>query len=228
MPQKNKALLILALTICLLLAAIGSSHNLPSILNTKLKEGLQILQSANADALRDYLQSFGIGAAFVSAFLMILQAVISPLPAFVITLANGLLFGWFWGGLLSLVSSTAAAWLCFELSRFLGRPFIEQWMGQQILLKSDALITRFGVSAIVIARFVPVLPFDPISYAMGLSKMSRRSFLIANFGGQLPATFFYSYLGEQIPQGFSLGILGVLVGITVFGLATQKVLASLK
>jgi uncharacterized membrane protein YdjX (TVP38/TMEM64 family) len=39
---------------------------------------------------------------------MVLQAVAAPLPAFVITFANGLAFGAFWGGLLSVFGATVA------------------------------------------------------------------------------------------------------------------------
>ena len=59
------------------------------------------LKNADVEGFRDYLLSFGPLAAIISALLMIFQSVMAPLPAFVITFANGLLFGWFYGALLS-------------------------------------------------------------------------------------------------------------------------------
>jgi uncharacterized membrane protein YdjX (TVP38/TMEM64 family) len=44
---------------------------------------------------------------------MILQAVVAPLPAFLITFANASLFGAFWGAALSWTSAMAGAALCF-------------------------------------------------------------------------------------------------------------------
>ena len=60
-----------------------------------------LLGRGDVVGLRDYLLSFGLWAPVISAVLMVFQSVVAPLPAFVITFTNGLLFGAFWGTLLS-------------------------------------------------------------------------------------------------------------------------------
>ena len=57
---------------------------------------------------------------------MILQAIVAPLPAFLITLANAALFGAFWGGALSWFSAMVGAGLCFCIARALGREVVEK------------------------------------------------------------------------------------------------------
>ncbi len=52
----------------------------------------------------------------------------------------------------------------------------------------------------LIARLVPIVSFDIISYAAGLTPMRFRDFLGATLVGMAPATFLYAYLGEQAPQ----------------------------
>ena len=47
----------------------------------------------DANSLRDYLNEFGSGAAFVSVAVMVVQAAFLPIPGFVIVFANGLAFG---------------------------------------------------------------------------------------------------------------------------------------
>ena len=79
--------------------------------------------------VRDYLLGFGAWAPVVSGSLMVLQSVLAPLPAFVVTFANGLLFGWAWGALLSWSSAMAGAALCFWIARSLGRPVAEKLAG---------------------------------------------------------------------------------------------------
>lgn len=49
-------------------------------------------------------------------------------------------------------------------------------------------------------RLVPIISFDMISYAAGLTPMRFRDFLGATLVGMAPATFLYAYLGEQAPQ----------------------------
>lgn len=59
--------------------------------------------------ISNYLRSFGVWAPIASLGLMVLQAVAAPVPAVLITFANGLAFGVFWGGLLTIAGQTLAA-----------------------------------------------------------------------------------------------------------------------
>ena len=146
--------------------------------------------------LRDYLLGFGIFAPIASALLMIVQAVIAPIPAFMITFTNGLLFGWLWGAALSWSSAMAGAALCFWLARVLGRSAIDKLAGNSRSLEVfDLFFARYGVHSILIARVLPFVPFDPISYGAGLTRMRFWPFFLATGVGQLPATLLYSWLG---------------------------------
>ena len=70
------------------------------------------------ETARKYIASYGALAPVVSAILMIFQSVIAPLPAFLITFANGLLFGVWWGAALSWSSAMLGAALCFFYRTF--------------------------------------------------------------------------------------------------------------
>lgn len=154
---------------------------------------------ASVQALRAWLLGLGPWAPVASAALMVLQAVVAPLPAFAITLANGLVFGWAWGALLSWSSAMAGAALCFWLARALGRPAVERLLGgAPVLEAADRLVERHGDRAILVARLLPFVPFDPVSYGAGLTATRWRPFLVATGLGQLPATLLYSWLGERL------------------------------
>jgi uncharacterized membrane protein YdjX (TVP38/TMEM64 family) len=164
--------------------------------------GVRALSAADArdavEAFRAYVLGYGAWAPLVSAALMVLQSVVAPLPAFVITFANGLLFGWAWGALLSWASEMAGAALCFSLSRALGRPAVERLLGRAAGLDAaDRFFVRHGTRAVLLARLLPFVPFDPVSYCAGLTSTGFRPFLVATGLGQLPATLLYSWLGER-------------------------------
>jgi uncharacterized membrane protein YdjX (TVP38/TMEM64 family) len=130
---------------------------------------------------------------------MVLQALVAPLPAFVITFANGLVFGWGWGALLSWSSAMAGAALCFWLARALGRPAVERLAGGGAALDgADRFFARHGNRAILAARLLPFVPFDAVSYGAGLTSTGFGPFLVATGLGQLPATLLYSWLGEAV------------------------------
>jgi uncharacterized membrane protein YdjX (TVP38/TMEM64 family) len=185
--------------------------------------GIEALDPRDVSRLRDYLLRFGLWAPAVSFLLMVLQSVAAPLPAFVITLANGLLFGAFWGAVLSWSSAMVGAALCFGIARVLGRPLVERLVGQRPLARADAFFERYGSHAVLIARLIPLISFDVVSYAAGLTRISLGRFLLATGIGQLPATIAYSVLGENLTTGSQLGLwaIGVIASLLVLGLAVK-------
>jgi uncharacterized membrane protein YdjX (TVP38/TMEM64 family) len=146
-----------------------------------------------------------------SCFLMVLQALVAPVPSFLITFANGLAFGVFWGWMLSVFGHVLAASVCFGISRALGRVPVEVLVGRAGLESADRWFARWGVYAVFAGRLLPGVAFDAISYAAGLTNMRFRNFLVATTLGIVPQTFLYSYLGRQAPE--YVGLFLVTTGI---------------
>lgn len=183
-----------------------------------IQKAFQVLSQADVKSLRAYLLSFGIWAPTVSALLMVFQAIIAPLPAFVITFTNGLLFGVWWGTLLSWSSAMVGAAACFYISHIFGRPVVQKLAGgRRSLDMTDSFFKRYGRYAILVARLLPFVPFDPISYGAGLTSMGFWEFWIATGIGQLPATIVYSYLGQSmtgtVKVVFWLFVVVIAIGI---------------
>lgn len=169
--------------------------------------------SAAIQAFRDYLLGFGAWAPVVSGGLMVFQSIAAPLPAFVITFANGLLFGWAWGALLSWTSAMLGAILCFRIARSLGRPVVEKLAGgSQTLDTWDLFFSHYGNRAILVSRLLPFVSFDIVSYGAGLTSISFWNFVWSTGLGQLPATLLYSYLGQNLTG--SIKVLFWLFSIT--------------
>ncbi|MFD2922826.1 TVP38/TMEM64 family protein [Halobacillus naozhouensis] len=161
-----------------------------------VNDAIVVMQQADVSAFRAYLLSFGPLAPIVSGWLMVFQSVIAPLPAFVITFANGLVFGWLGGALLSWGSAMAGAILCFYLAKWLGRPVVQRFVSGKALAWWDQFFQKYGSYSVLIARLVPIISFDLVSYAAGVTPITFWNFFWATGLGQLPATLLYSYLGE--------------------------------
>lgn len=170
-----------------------------------------LLSMLDVDAIKEYILSFGIWAPVISFFLMIFQSVAAPLPAFVVTFANANLFGWVKGALLSWSSAMAGAVLCFYIAKFYGRDVVEKLTGKFALDSVDGFFERYGKYTILIARLLPFISFDIISYAAGLTSMSFWSFFWATGVGQLPATIVYSYVGGMLTGGVKKFVMGLLI-----------------
>ncbi len=177
------------------------------------------------ETARAYIASYGVLAPIVSAILMIFQSVIAPLPAFLITFANGLLFGVWWGAALSWGSAMIGAALCFFIARGLGRPVIVKLLSEAAVNTSDQFFQRYGKHAVLIARLVPIISFDVISYGAGLTSMQFWGFAIATGIGQLPATLLYSYLGDRATGSIKilLWVFGIVMAVSiVIGLVKRR------
>ena len=93
---------LLRLVLLLVIAALfGLLYLLSAGFRSEVNQALGILGRGDIAGLRDYILSFGLWAPIASCFLMVLQALVAPVPSFLITFANGLAFGVFWGWLLS-------------------------------------------------------------------------------------------------------------------------------
>ena len=182
---------------------------------------LGILGRGDIEGLKEYIVAFGLWAPVASVFLMVLQALAAPVPSFVITFANGLAFGVFWGWMLSLFGHVVAAAVCFGISRALGRAPVEALVGRTGLESADRWFERWGLYAVFAGRLVPGVAFDAVSYAAGLTGMRFRPFILATALGIFPQTFLYSFLGRQAPQYVGLFLVAsgtVVAGVVVFAL----------
>ena len=196
---------LLRLVLLVFLAALfGLIYLLSAGFRSEVNQALGLLGRGDIAGLKDYILSFGLWAPIASCFLMVLQAIVAPVPSFLITFANGLAFGVFWGWMLSLFGHVLAASVCFGISRSLGRVPVEVLVGKTGLQSADRWFARWGMYAVFAARLVPGIAFDVISYAAGLTRMRFRNFLIATTFGIFPQTFLYSYLGRQAPEYVAL------------------------
>ncbi len=164
----------------------------------------------DVDTIKGYILSFGIWAPLISFALMLFQSLIAPLPAFLITFANAAIFGWIFGALLSWASAMAGAALCFGIARYFGREVTEKLTSKMALGEVDRFFKQHGKYTILIARLLPFVSFDIVSYAAGLTSMSFRSFFWATGIGQLPATLIYSYAGGMLSGNSRTFVLGLL------------------
>ncbi len=159
----------------------------------------------------EFMARYGAAAAAVSFLLMVFQSVIAPLPAFLITIANANLFGWWQGAILSWASAMAGAAVCFWIARVVGREAVERLAGKNGIRQMEEFFRRHGTQSVLIARLLPFVSFDWVSYFAGLTSMRFWSFFWATGVGQLPATIVYSYVGGMLTGGARLLMTGLLI-----------------
>ena len=210
---KNKSKIIL---ICIILILILLYFFNPTI-NKLVNNIFSMFSTGDFKVVRDFIDEYGTYAMLVSAGLMVFQSV-APLPAFLITFANANLFGWWQGAILSWSSAMLGAVICFYISRILGRDVVEKLTSRVGLESVDGFFEKHGRQSILIARLLPFMSFDLVSYGAGLTSMAFIPFFVATGIGQLPATIIYSYVGGMLTGGAQLLVTGLLIlfALTIF------------
>jgi len=129
---------------------------------------------------------------------MAIQGLLVPIPSEVVLLSTGMIWGWFFGGIMGIIGSMAASLLCFYISRKGGRPLAKKFVGESGLDMADNLIKKYGITAIIISRFIPFISFDVISYASGLVDIDVKKYSIGTLIGSIFRAFFYSIWGALL------------------------------
>ena len=216
MEKKNKKWLGKILVIAMFIVALLAYKFVPSVHNG-FDMIADMFYSGDFTIVKDFVASYGVYAAAVSFILMILQSIAAPLPAFLLTVANANLFGWWKGAILSWSSAMAGAAVCFYIARILGRDVVEKLNGKNGIKQIEEFFDKHGKMSILVARLLPFISFDIVSYVAGLTPMKFWGFFIATGLGQLPATIVYSYVGGMLTGGAQLLVNGLLILFALFG-----------
>ena len=147
-----------------------------------------------------------------------LYAVLSALDfsGLVLTLAGGALFGFWWGALLNTIGANLGATGAFWLARALGRDGLRALVGDR-LARLDRLAEAAGPVWLFRLRLIPVVPFNLLNLAAGLTGMRWGAYAVATAIGILPGTLVYTYFAAAITSGASGGSRTALVRALVAG-----------
>ena len=207
---KKKSSLIKKLALVGVALALLLIYLFVPAVNKLINDIIKMFQTGNFSAMRSFIAQYGPYAMLVSSLLMIFQSLAAPLPAFFITLTNANLFGWWQGCILSFASSMIGAAMCFFIARILGRDIVEKICTKGALAQIEEFFSKYGKKCILVARLLPFISFDVVSYAAGLTSMGFWGFFLATGIGQAPACIVYSYVGGMLTGGAKLMFMGLL------------------
>ncbi len=139
-----------------------------------------------------------------------------PFPAEILALCAGAVYGTVWGTVLIWVGAMIGASLSFALARWLGQPFVNAVLGPVSRARLDGWTAEQGAVALLVARFIPVIAFNLINYAAGLTRVGWGTFLWTTGLGIVPLTVLMVWMGERMMELTWPWLLGLSVsGIAV-------------
>jgi uncharacterized membrane protein YdjX (TVP38/TMEM64 family) len=139
--------------------------------------------------------------AFVLAYAI---AVVAFVPASLLTLAAGTIFGLAKGVVYVFVAATTGAALAFLVSRHFARRAVERRIaGNRRFAAIDRAVAAEGRKVVFLLRLSPVFPFTLLNYALGLTRVRFGDYLVASLG-MIPGTILYVYYGTLIGNVLAL------------------------
>ncbi|BAU43070.1 TVP38/TMEM64 family protein [Leptolyngbya sp. O-77] len=140
-----------------------------------------------------------LGTTGILAFIVIYNlATLLFIPASLLTLGGGALYGILWGTVYVLLASTLGAVFAFLIGRYVARGWICQWIQAHPQFKAiDAAIAQEGLKIVFLTRLSPVFPFNLLNYLFGITCVSLKDYVIGSLG-MIPGTFLYVYFGSLI------------------------------
>ena len=123
-------------------------------------------------------------------------AVVAFVPGSILTMAGGALFGLAKGTAIVFSAATLGSALAFLVARYLARPLVERRIrGNPRFAAIDRAIESDGLRVVFLLRLSPVFPFTLLNYALGLTGVRFRDYLLASLG-MLPGSLLYVYYGK--------------------------------
>jgi uncharacterized membrane protein YdjX (TVP38/TMEM64 family) len=158
------------------------------------------------------IRAWGSWAALGSIVLMVVHSFL-PFPSEIITMANGMVFGPFWGSVITWVGAMLGAISTFALVRLLGRPFVYRMLSESQLHRLSDWSSRQGGIALLLGRLIPVVAFNLLNYAAAMTHISWWTYIWATGLGILPLTILLNVFGASILTMTGSNWLWVALGV---------------
>jgi uncharacterized membrane protein YdjX (TVP38/TMEM64 family) len=115
-------------------------------------------------------------------------------PVALFGLAGGILFGPVWGTVLNLTGATLGATAAFLVARYVAADWVRRHAAGRMewLIKG---VEAEGWRFVAFTRLVPLIPFNLLNYALGLTRIPLAVYVVASCLFMLPGALAYTWLG---------------------------------
>jgi len=179
-----------------------------------LRDAVGNALSGDTGQLRQGLLDLGPAGALVLVALMLVHAVV-PFPAELVNAAAGFVYGFWIAFPLVLLGWLLSALATYAIGRTAARPALQRFVGEERLEEGARLVERGGITALLAARLVPIVPYSAVGYVAGAARVPLWRFAWTTLVGSAPLCAAVVYLGHRL-DSLSLTDPGVLVAVGAF------------
>jgi uncharacterized membrane protein YdjX (TVP38/TMEM64 family)/rhodanese-related sulfurtransferase len=147
----------------------------------------------DAAMLNAWMEGAGVWAPLAYVVLFAI-ATVAFVPGAILGLAGGALFGPFWGSILNLLGATAGATIAFLAARYVAGGWVERKTGPRVKRLIEGVEAE-GWRFVALVRLIPLFPFNLSNYALGLSRIPLRAYVLTSLLCMVPGVVAYAWLG---------------------------------
>jgi uncharacterized membrane protein YdjX (TVP38/TMEM64 family) len=130
---------------------------------------------------------------FILAYIV---AAITLAPAFILTFSAGAVFGLWRGAMLTYIGAVLGASAVYALAAPLARSRVLQWIDRDPRVAATRrAVVKDSAWIMFLLRLSPLVPYNLLNYALALSGVRYRDYLLASVG-MVPAIIMYTYYGK--------------------------------
>jgi uncharacterized membrane protein YdjX (TVP38/TMEM64 family) len=147
----------------------------------------------------------GLGASAPTAFIgLYVLAVVALIPASLLTIAGGAVFGLVRGAIYGLIGATLGSTAAFLIGRHVARQIVERRLAAMPRAAAiERAVSAHGRRIVLLLRLSPVVPFNVLNYVLGLTTISVWDFMFASIG-TIPGAIVYAYCGKVTGEALAL------------------------
>ncbi|MBO1049277.1 MAG: TVP38/TMEM64 family protein [Dolichospermum sp. DEX182a] len=167
-----------------------------SVIQESVKVSSLNLQEFLQNALQ-WINSLGAigGIVFIGIYII---ATLAFLPAALLTLGAGVIFGVTWGSIYVFIGATLGAIAAFLGGRYLAQGWVKEKISSyKKFAIIDKAVSKEGLKIVLLVRLSPLFPFNLLNYAFGITSVSFQDYLIGSVG-MIPGTIMYVYFGSLV------------------------------
>lgn len=153
--------------------------------------------------VQEEVKIFGVWAPLVFIIFYTIGTIFIPSTPFM-ALA-GILFGFWYGLLYTIIGGFLSSLIVFQFSRKLGKEQVDKFLRSKYLkylARYNKRLEKGGVGDLIILRILPIMPFNVLNIIMGVSRMEVGNYITGTLIGLLPSNFLAVYFGDILAKIF--------------------------
>ncbi|MFA6075199.1 MAG: TVP38/TMEM64 family protein [Negativicutes bacterium] len=163
------------------------------------QKSLKMIAVGDIQSLATYLHSFGAWTAVILLLLFIILTFDVVFPFMLLEGAAGIIYGFFWGTLLSWVGEVAGALVMFFVARYFFRDYVHGLLIKSKYMKqAEDYSSKKGFWILLYARLFPLAPSGIITAVAAISQIKFRDFILATIIGKLPPIIIKVLMGHDL------------------------------